>query len=116
MSIQQQIIDDIIVLKPTGRLDSSNSAEFERVLLEALDTGPNKIIFDLSDLDYISSAGLRVILLAGKKMRETKGYIALAGLRANVNDIFAMSGFHNIFKIFPHIQEARTDAQTIASE
>lgn len=116
MSIQQQNIDDIIVLKPAGRLDSSNSSEFERVLIETLGTGQNKLIFDLTDLDYISSAGLRVILLAGKKMRETKGYIALSGLHANVHDIFHMSGFHNIFNIYPDLQDAIQHAKAAITE
>lgn len=114
MSIQQQTIDDILVLKPTGRLDSANSPEFERVLVDILDAGQNKLIFDLTDLDYISSAGLRVILLAGKKIRTMQGYLALAGLRLNVSEVFQMSGFHHIFNIYPDMQEAMQNAHSPA--
>ena len=106
MSIQQQTINDILILKPSGRLDSANSLEFERILTDILDNGQKKVIFDLTDLDYISSAGLRAILVAGKKIRALKGYLALAGLRTNVQEIFHMSGFHTIFTIYPDMQEA----------
>lgn len=116
MSIQQQTINDILVLKPTGRLDSANSLEFERILIDIIDTGQSKLIFDLTELDYISSAGLRVILLAGKKMRASKGYLALSGLRTNVSEVFQMSGFHTIFNIYPDLQEAMQHAQPISTD
>lgn len=116
MSILQQTIDDILILKPTGRLDSANSLEFERVLVDILETGQAKLVFDLTDLDYISSAGLRVILLAGKKMRAIKGYLALFGLRAGVDEIFKMSGFHTIFNIYSEMNEAIQHAHQNATE
>lgn len=116
MSIQQQTINDILILKPSGRLDSANSLEFERILVDILDAGQSKLIFDFTELDYISSAGLRVILLAGKKMRATKGYLALSGLRTNVNDVFHMSGFHTIFNIYPNMQEAMQHAQPTSAD
>ncbi len=69
MSIQQQLINDILVLTPNGRLDSANSLEFEHTSIDLLEAGQTKLVCDFSNLDYISSAGLRVVLLAGKKTR-----------------------------------------------
>ena len=106
MTIQQQTINDILVLRPSGRLDSTNALEFERAVVDILDAGHSKLIFDFAELDYISSAGLRIILLAGKKMRTVKGNLALSNLRANVHEVFQMSGFQTIFNIYPSIQEA----------
>ncbi len=72
MNLEQERRDDILILRPRGRLDSSSSPELERVVTEQLEAGTQRVVFDLSALDYISSAGLRVVLLAGKKLRASK--------------------------------------------
>ena len=115
--IQEQTINDILIVAISGRINSANSSEFERLLFEKFDNaGANKLIFDFTKLDYISSAGLRVILLAGKKIRETKGYFALSGLSINVNEVFHMSGFDKIFNIYSDMQEAMQHAQPTAAD
>ena len=68
--------------------------------------GARKMVFDFGDLDFMSSAGLRVVLVAGKRMREAKGKLAFAGLRDNVHDVFAMSGFLKLFQAHKTLDEA----------
>lgn len=97
---------DIEILGPVGRLDSNSSPELERTVVELLDAGCTRMVFDLADMDYISSAGLRVILLAGKKLRTQQGKLALCGLRANVRDVFEMSGFLSLFPVTGSLDEA----------
>ena len=87
MNLEQELRNDILILRPRGRLDSSSSPELERVVTEQLDSGIQRLVFDLSGLDYISSAGLRVVLLAGKKLRTSKGKLVLVGLRDMVREI-----------------------------
>ena len=55
----------------------------------------------MSGLDYISSAGLRVLLVMAKKVQQAKGKVALYGLVPNVREVFAVSGFDTIFSIQP---------------
>lgn len=96
MTVERETISDIVVLRPIGALDSGSSPELERLLTDALKDGTTRLIFDFSRLDYISSAGLRVVLLAGKRLRGS-GKVALAGMNDMVRDVFSMSGFLTLF-------------------
>jgi anti-sigma B factor antagonist/stage II sporulation protein AA (anti-sigma F factor antagonist) len=106
MPINVDTRDGVTMIKPAGRIDSSNASEFEALVTAKLDEGAQKLIFDLGDLDFMSSAGLRVVLLAGKRIRESKGKLAFAGLRDNVHDVFAMSGFLKLFQAHKTLDEA----------
>ncbi|MBU0747484.1 MAG: STAS domain-containing protein [Gammaproteobacteria bacterium] len=105
MNLEQEQRSDILILRPCGRLDSSSSPELERVVTEQLEAGVQRLVFDLSSLDYISSAGLRVILLAGKKLRASKGKLVLVGLQTMVREVFDMSGFLSLFAITATLDE-----------
>lgn len=105
MNLQQETRDDVLILRPMGRLDSSSSPELERTLSEHLDAGVKRLVFDLGDLDYISSAGLRVVLLAGKKLRASQGKLVLVGMRATVKEVFEMSGFLTLFAVAASVDE-----------
>ena len=96
MVVEREQLTDIVILRPIGALDSSSSPDLERMLAETLKAGTLKLVFDFSRLDYISSAGLRVVLLAGKKLRGT-GKVVLVGMNDMVRDVFSMSGFLTLF-------------------
>ena len=106
MNLEQEQRADILILRPVGRLDSSSSPELERVLTEHLTAGVQRLVFDFSALEYISSAGLRVVLLAAKKLRVTRGKMALAGLQDIVREVFDMSGFLALFIVTATLDEA----------
>jgi anti-anti-sigma factor len=105
MKVEQQTNDGVLILRPVGRLDSVTSNELERVLTENLDAGATRLVFDFVDLDYISSAGLRVVLLAGKKLRATQGKMALIRMSDVVKEVFEMSGFLNLFAVGNTVEE-----------
>ncbi|WP_428000755.1 STAS domain-containing protein [Acidovorax sp.] len=108
MNLEQERRDDILILRPRGRLDSSSSPELERLITEQLEAGTQRVVFDLAALDYISSAGLRVVLLAGKKLRASKGKLVLVGLRDMVREVFDMSGFLTLFAVTDTLDEGLT--------
>lgn len=108
MNLEQEHRDDILVLRPRGRLDSSSSPELERLLTEQLDAGSQRLVLDFSDLEYISSAGLRVVLLAGKKLRASKGKMVLVSLQDMVREVFDMSGFLALFAVADTLDEGLT--------
>ena len=68
MDINQETAGSAMILAPAGRIDSSNARQFEEAVVKALEGGPNQVLLDLGQLAYISSAGLRVILLAAQKL------------------------------------------------
>lgn len=92
---------EIQAVRPQGRLDSNSGPVFEKELLGYIDGGSRRLLLDLSELSYISSAGLRVILVAAKKMKAAGGKLVLAGLSAQVAEVFEISGFNRILDIEP---------------
>ncbi len=92
-------VSGVSVLRPVGRLDSGTAPELVDLVLAVFKKGVRKVVFDLSRLDYISSAGLRVILMAGKMLRKDLGRVVLVGLNETVREVFATSGFLALFPI-----------------
>lgn len=106
MKITTEKINDYSVLKIDGRIDTSNFSEFEQVVNQLFNNGVKNIIFDCSGLNYISSSGLRVFLVAQKKTILLKGRLHLCNMQPAIKEIFGISGFSNIFKIFDNLSEA----------
>lgn len=97
--IEQEKSGDVVVLAPAGRIDSATAKTLESTVLEVIDGGANRLVVDLSAVDYVSSAGLRVILLAGKKAKAGGGGLVLAGLKQTIRDVFEISGFLRLFEV-----------------
>lgn len=82
------------------RLDVVSSTETEQKLTRLLNSQkPNQLICDFSETDYVSSAGLRIMLLFTKRMKSTGGECILCGIKKAVNDVFKMAGFDAILDI-----------------
>jgi anti-anti-sigma factor len=89
-----------------GRLDSLTSPEAEQRILATIDSGATKLLLDFSELTYISSAGLRVVLVAAKRMRAVGGKLAVCSANLSVNRIFEVSGFTSFLDIQPTLSAA----------
>lgn len=90
----------------TGQLNSGNAASAENDILGLITQGDRKLVFDFSHLDYISSAGLRVVLVAAKRLKPEGGRLVLFGMQPQVREVFDISGFLNILDV----AESREDA------
>ncbi|MEA4890106.1 MAG: STAS domain-containing protein [Clostridiaceae bacterium] len=107
MNIKETKKNKVTVLVVEGRIDSTTSAELEKKLISLIETdGVKDIAMDFTAMDYISSAGLRVLLMAAKKAGKLGGKAVLAGLNANVKEVFDISGFSNILSIYTSQEEA----------
>jgi len=101
MNIKEISIDKATVLVIEGRIDSTTSALLEKKLLIMIEEkGVKNMIIDFSSMDYISSAGLRVLLMAAKRTDKMGGEIVLSGLDANVREVFEISGFSIMFTMY----------------
>lgn len=89
-----------------GKLDANSASEAEGGLFDAIAKGDGSMLLDLSSLDYVSSAGLRVMLVVAKRVQQRGGKLALFGLNGNVKEVFEISGFSAVFKIFGDEPEA----------
>lgn len=88
------------VVRPVGRIDATRSAEMQTTLREPLDKGQRHLIVDLSDVTYISSSGLRVLLVLAKEMQERGGELLLCCPQPNVARVLRISGFIDIFAVY----------------
>ena len=100
MDIREETVDGVLVITASGRLDSGSAGELEAVLPARAQSTP-RIALDLSDMAYVSSAGLRVLLMGAKAARAAGHKLVLAGLAPSVREVFDISGFTAIFTIEP---------------
>ena len=84
-----------------GQIDSVNAADLERDVMQLLDDGVDRLLLDCSQLDYINSAGLRVFLLAAKRLENGPGALAFCSLDPNVKMVFETIGFDRILTLYP---------------
>jgi anti-sigma B factor antagonist len=99
MEFAHESAGDVIVARLAGRLDSSSAPAAEEQLTGLIGGEAPRLAIDLTGLDYISSAGLRVLLLAARKVQQAHGKLALFGLAPHVREVFAISGFDTIFQV-----------------
>ncbi|MEM8855694.1 MAG: STAS domain-containing protein [Pseudomonadota bacterium] len=99
LATQQETVGPVTVLSVSGRVDSANAKELETEVVQAVEAGTARMVFNFSDLDYISSAGLRVVLIAGKRLKAAGGGMALYGLNPTIKDVFEISGFMSLFEV-----------------
>ncbi len=104
MEITQKEENGIVSISITGRLDADSSPEAEKVVKEALEGQTNRVLFNLGALEYLSSAGLRVLLSVAKEMRRREGKIALCSLNEFVKEIFEVSGFQSLIPIADSVE------------
>lgn len=97
LKIEKQVNGDSAVFAPTGRLDTASAPEFEQAIAEALGS-IKSLKLDFKNLDYISSAGLRVLLSAQKAMNQ-KGEMLLTNVNDSVMEILEVTGFTDILTI-----------------
>jgi anti-anti-sigma factor len=105
-NLNHDVIGGCLVLKPSRRIDSANARAFEEDAYLLVDKGPVKVIIDSTDLDYISSAGLRVILTTAKKAKAAGGGLTIACAKINVREVLTVSGFDAIFGMHETVDAA----------
>lgn len=107
MEIVEQKNGDVLTLSLKGRLDGVTSKAVEQKVMGLIDSGARRLVFDMGGLEYISSIGLRVLMLAAKRLRTVDGKLAVCELRPAIQKVFDISGFGSILTIVA----ARADAE-----
>jgi anti-anti-sigma factor len=107
MEITSRIDGDLIQFQVVGRIDAATSASVEHAVNAAIGGGSQRMIFDMREVSYISSAGLRAILIAAKKAKAAGGGVAVFGLQAGVEEVFTVAGFGKIVPIASSDADAR---------
>jgi anti-anti-sigma factor len=99
MKIEHSTRDGVAIIAPAGRIDTTTSGTVEEVIRRAVDEGTRELVVDLTDIEYISSAGLRVFLVLAKRMRDLGGRLVLCGMAEPVRQVFRLAGFLPLFQV-----------------
>lgn len=102
----------ITIASLIGQIDSVNAPELERSLMQLLDDDSPQLLIDCSHLDYINSAGLRVFLLAAKRLENLPGALAFCSLDDNIKMIFETIGFDRVLTVYPDVPAAIVGMKT----
>jgi anti-sigma B factor antagonist len=97
---------DILILLPAGRIDNDTSAAFQARLLAALASPAAAVLVDFSGVEYISSAGLRALMMGSRQAKAVKGRLAVAALGPVVKEIFEISRFSLVVQVYETAAEA----------
>ena len=110
MQVAVQRYADVLVVAVDGRIDYVNAEEFKAALMPYLTNGTagagNQVVLDLSRLEYISSAGLRVLMIAAREAKARQGKLIAVALQPVVREIFEISKFTLVFQLFDSVQDA----------
>lgn len=99
LSIKEEAKGDVLVIRIGGRLDAISSPPAERKVFDYINNGQYKLLLDLSGTEYLSSAGMRMLLSITKKLKTLSGKLVLFAITSNVMDILKMSGFDHVLEI-----------------
>jgi anti-anti-sigma factor len=99
MQIDEQREQGVVVVAPAGRVDSTTSAALDAHLVGLDRAGERRIVIDLAAVDYISSAGLRVMLALAKRTKDARGALAICSLGPSVRQVFELAGFLPLFAV-----------------
>ena len=109
LQIATRQVADAVIAMPVGRIDHRSAAEFEAALtplVTAAAAGKGALVLDFSGIEYISSVGLRVLMIAAKKMRECEAPLLVTSLQSVVAEIFAISRFDRILTVTATLDDA----------
>jgi anti-anti-sigma factor len=106
MDISEDKKADVVILALSGKLDATTAKTFEDRIIGVINSGMPRLVVDLAQLEYVSSSGLRVFLLAAKRLQSTDGKIVLCSLKGHIRQVFDLAGFSSILSIYGSRDEA----------
>lgn len=99
MTISFESVGNVQVVALQGQINSTNAASIEAEILALITPEQKNLLLDFSALDYISSAGLRLVLVAAKRLKQDAGQLVLCGMQSHIREVFDISGFLAILNV-----------------
>lgn len=100
--------DDVFTMPIRGRVDAVTAPQLNREVHEQISAGARRLLLDLGEVTFLSSSGLRALLLIRKELMTLGGELRLAALQPQVHEVFSITGFTQVFAIHPTVEDART--------
>ena len=115
MDVKTRQLGNVALVVPAGRIDQSTAADLEAAVSPLWGHADvATLLLDFTGVEYISSVGLRVLMIASRQMRARRGRILIAGLQPIVAEIFAISRFDKVLEVFPTVRDALAAVSTEA--
>lgn len=106
VNIKEEQRGDLIILRLKGRLDAISSPGIEKQVFDNINNGWHNMLFDFREVDYLSSAGMRMLLSTTRKLKTLSGKLVVSNVNVNVMDVLKMSGFDHVLEIVQNEEEA----------
>ena len=106
IEIKEEKKGELLILRMKGRLDAVSSPVAEKKVFEYINDGHNQLILDFSNVAYLSSAGMRMLLSTTKRLKSLSGKLIVCNVTLNVMDVLKMSGFDRVLELSKTEEEA----------
>ena len=109
MEFSSRRLADVVVAAPSGQIDHPNAMKLQQALTPIVDeaaSGKTPLVLDFTGVEYISSMGLRVLMVAARQMKSANAPVAIAGLQPEVAEIFEIARFRFVVDVFPSVRDA----------
>jgi anti-anti-sigma factor len=108
MEVRTEVVDGITVHRIKGKIDTLTSPDFELAMRSSFSGDGSRVIVDMREVSFITSAGIRVLAMAAKRTTATQGGLAVFGLNSTINEVFEISGLQKMIPIVANETEARS--------
>jgi anti-sigma B factor antagonist len=105
MNVNIKTDENIVIISIEGSIDSKTAGDLQSQIMEKV-SETNNVLLDLTKVDYVSSAGLRVLLMIYRQIKSKNGKVILVGVSEEIRDVMSMTGFINFFEIADNIDNA----------
>jgi len=105
MNVNIKTDGNIVIISIEGSIDSKTAGDLQSQIMEKV-SETNNVLLDLTKVDYVSSAGLRVLLMIYRQIKSKNGKVILVGVSEEIRDVMSMTGFINFFEIADNIDNA----------
>jgi anti-anti-sigma factor len=106
MDVSLEERGEIVIIRVKGRLDAASSPQLQAAINTVIDGGHFKILLNFSDVDYLSSAGMRLLLAVSKKLGSLEGKVVACNLSDDVMEVIKMAGFDKVIEFYPNEAES----------
>lgn len=116
METKQTRSGDTLVIALSGRLDATSAEPFQQQLLRSIESGETAILLDLLELEYVSSAGLRALLVAARHLQDKGGRLKACSASGEVREVLQMTGFDSFVPVLADREAALADPGARSSD
>lgn len=106
MDLVERKDNEVLILTLKGRLDAATVKAFLPLVVQRLDQGERRLLFDFSELEYINSSGLGILIMAYQKLEASGGKMAISGIKEYIQEVFDATGYSRLLSLHADLGEA----------